>query len=144
MISRSAGVKLRFSTRRLIFFFSSRRRHTICGRDWSSDVCSSDLLEPDELAALVVESERAWQALGTTRIGPTEAEQERSEERRVGKESARLGWRRPLNKNVGVLRVELLKCERHDQQISRREIAIFNQATDFFFFEQKTAYDMRT
>src|SRR5215813_8476410 len=26
------------------FFFSSRRRHTICGRDWSSDVCSSDLL----------------------------------------------------------------------------------------------------
>src|SRR6266498_4823769 len=25
------------------FFFSSRRRHTICGRDWSSDVCSSDL-----------------------------------------------------------------------------------------------------
>src|SRR5207344_1478831 len=26
------------------FFFSSRRRHTSCGRDWSSDVCSSDLL----------------------------------------------------------------------------------------------------
>src|SRR5436305_10961982 len=26
------------------FFFSSRRRHTICGRDWSSDVCSSDLV----------------------------------------------------------------------------------------------------
>src|SRR5690554_4269445 len=24
------------------FFFSSRRRHTRCGRDWSSDVCSSD------------------------------------------------------------------------------------------------------
>src|SRR6266542_5403413 len=27
------------------FFFSSRRRHTRCYRDWSSDVCSSDLLE---------------------------------------------------------------------------------------------------
>src|SRR5690554_7157031 len=27
------------------FFFSSRRRHTRCGRDWSSDVCSSDLAE---------------------------------------------------------------------------------------------------
>src|SRR5215813_14778033 len=27
----------------LCFFFSSRRRHTRCGRDWSSDVCSSDL-----------------------------------------------------------------------------------------------------
>src|SRR6266498_5388157 len=28
------------------FFFSSRRRHTRCGRDWSSDVCSSDLRVP--------------------------------------------------------------------------------------------------
>src|SRR5256884_2441657 len=28
---------------RLFFFFSSRRRHTRCSRDWSSDVCSSDL-----------------------------------------------------------------------------------------------------
>src|SRR4030043_1298010 len=27
----------------LVFFFSSRRRHTRCSRDWSSDVCSSDL-----------------------------------------------------------------------------------------------------
>src|SRR5690606_40363907 len=26
-----------------IFFFSSRRRHTRFSRDWSSDVCSSDL-----------------------------------------------------------------------------------------------------
>src|SRR5207253_4845299 len=26
-----------------IFFFSSRRRHTRWPRDWSSDVCSSDL-----------------------------------------------------------------------------------------------------
>src|SRR2546422_11229468 len=25
------------------FFFSSRRRHTRCSRDWSSDVCSSDV-----------------------------------------------------------------------------------------------------
>src|SRR5699024_2391449 len=28
----------------MIFFFSSRRRHTRSKRDWSSDVCSSDLL----------------------------------------------------------------------------------------------------
>src|SRR3989449_8355213 len=27
------------------FFFSSRRRHTRCSRDWSSDVCSSDLVD---------------------------------------------------------------------------------------------------
>src|SRR2546422_9481541 len=30
----------------LFFFFSSRRRHTRCSRDWSSDVCSSDLWQP--------------------------------------------------------------------------------------------------
>src|SRR3989449_3863697 len=30
----------------LFFFFSSRRRHTRCSRDWSSDVCSSDLTTP--------------------------------------------------------------------------------------------------
>src|SRR5947209_9747075 len=38
------------------FFFSSRRRHTRYWRDWSSDVCSSDL------AALV--SRRRWVADG--------------------------------------------------------------------------------
>src|SRR5207249_9617164 len=33
------------------FFFSSRRRHTRSKRDWSSDVCSSDLLgSPDHFA----------------------------------------------------------------------------------------------
>src|SRR5207245_3039323 len=30
-----------------LFFFSSRRRHTRCYRDWSSDVCSSDLFLPE-------------------------------------------------------------------------------------------------
>src|SRR5699024_11753304 len=29
------------------FFFSSRRRHTRSKRDWSSDVCSSDLEHPE-------------------------------------------------------------------------------------------------
>src|SRR2546422_4580065 len=33
----------------VFFFFSSRRRHTRCSRDWSSDVCSSDLLEVEHL-----------------------------------------------------------------------------------------------
>src|SRR5256885_3209528 len=31
------------SSRRFVFFFSSRRRHTRLQGDWSSDVCSSDL-----------------------------------------------------------------------------------------------------
>lgn len=39
-------------------------------------VDSAFSLEPAELAALVVESERAWQALGSTTIGPTDAERE--------------------------------------------------------------------
>src|SRR5215813_2353794 len=42
-----------------LFFFSSRRRHTRCGRDWSSDVCSSDLLrllflKPTDIPAYVL------------------------------------------------------------------------------------------
>src|SRR2546422_4227584 len=36
-----------------VFFFSSRRRHTRCSRDWSSDVCSSDL----HIAALTFSKE---------------------------------------------------------------------------------------
>src|SRR2546422_5200327 len=34
------------------FFFSSRRRHTRCSRDWSSDVCSSDLAFLPEAAGV--------------------------------------------------------------------------------------------
>src|SRR2546422_2253692 len=37
----------------VFFFFSSRRRHTRCSRDWSSDVCSSDL--PRDRMALVTD-----------------------------------------------------------------------------------------
>src|SRR5690606_41110059 len=43
------------------FFFSSRRRHTRFSRDWSSDVCSSDL----ELVAMGAASGLA-SALGRT------------------------------------------------------------------------------
>src|SRR5256885_7478219 len=31
----------------VVFFFSSRRRHTRLQGDWSSDVCSSDLRQPE-------------------------------------------------------------------------------------------------
>src|SRR5256884_6658493 len=40
MTSSAAGV----TSMQTVFFFSSRRRHTRCSRDWSSDVCSSDLV----------------------------------------------------------------------------------------------------
>src|SRR5207247_3373023 len=36
----------------LSFLFSSRRRHTSSTRDWSSDVCSSDLFRHDLLGGL--------------------------------------------------------------------------------------------
>src|SRR3712207_9011526 len=44
----------------MCFFFSSRRRHTRYWRDWSSDVCSSDLIamttEAGEKATMIFES----------------------------------------------------------------------------------------
>src|SRR5690625_6966672 len=42
------------------FFFSSRRRHTSWPRDWSSDVCSSDLAIPGlgETAAVSIVEQR--------------------------------------------------------------------------------------
>src|SRR5256884_6390486 len=43
------------------FFFSSRRRHTRCSRDWSSDVCSSDLRR----LAIIDLSEAARQPMST-------------------------------------------------------------------------------
>src|SRR5690606_39444595 len=35
------------------FFFSSRRRHTRFSRDWSSDVCSSDLVDGELVKRLI-------------------------------------------------------------------------------------------
>src|SRR5699024_11513398 len=80
------------------FFFSSRRRHTRSKRDWSSDVCSSDLVQTlsqqavlDKLKAtefdyiLIDEAHRAA-APSYQRILNHFMPQFRSEERRVGKE----------------------------------------------------------
>src|SRR5690554_7572016 len=88
----------------MLFFFSSRRRHTRCGRDWSSDVCSSDLhhagckslpapsfiswrvemkINKGKLKNLVPEESKvAGQFMGLL----TKYNFLRSEERRVGKE----------------------------------------------------------
>src|SRR5690606_40063972 len=88
----------------VLFFFSSRRRHTRFSRDWSSDVCSSDLiykgfLNIDEYGCLEcgdsylisdVESDfkkgdKVFVRYFLSDKEITE-EQARSEERRVGKE----------------------------------------------------------
>src|SRR5690242_21893414 len=75
----------------LYFFFSSRRRHTRLTCDWSSDVCSSDLLARQRPAAVVQavapDLERADRL--AERLG--ERAPDRSEERRVGKE-CRARW----------------------------------------------------
>src|SRR5690349_22583202 len=86
------------------FFFSSRRRHTRSLRDWSSDVCSSDLTlfrSPGVAATYkrileesgdgardqqIVRARDAWY-----RGFVAEAVDGRSEERRVGKE-CRCRW----------------------------------------------------
>src|SRR6266508_1027038 len=49
---------------RFCFFFSSRRRHTRWPRDWSSDVCSSDLIAGTERL------ERLIRDLGVERGAP--------------------------------------------------------------------------
>src|SRR5690349_24783568 len=59
------------------FFFSSRRRHTRSLRDWSSDVCSSDL-------PTMPASPRRWWSSAISKARASSAR--RSEERRVGKE----------------------------------------------------------
>src|SRR5687768_17972079 len=88
----------------IFFFFSSRRRHTRCSRDWSSDVCSSDL--PVLTRTLLARGDAAAQAAylrhfrADSIVRDMEAlrqelasgqpwsvlGQSRSEERRVGKE----------------------------------------------------------
>src|SRR5207249_8652249 len=99
-----------------IFFFSSRRRHTRSKRDWSSDVCSSDLIlrrlkmpvgsvfKPKDLQKDVQMIEDLYGAKGY--IGERDADhvpviahrnantQTRSEERRVGKECRSRKWRK--------------------------------------------------
>src|SRR2546430_8916277 len=84
------------------FFFSSRRRHTRFDCDWSSDVCSSDLVEqikanPDSITGQYLSGRRKipvpmirrepgerW--LELVGAGQHNLKNVRSEERRVGKE----------------------------------------------------------
>src|SRR5436305_7819885 len=82
----------------VFFFFSSRRRHTRCGRDWSSDVCSSDLaLMGSKTSAEVgigqtpeggfkLDIDIHVEIAGLDEAAAQELVEARSEERRVGKE----------------------------------------------------------
>src|SRR3712207_8652054 len=86
----------------VFFFFSSRRRHTRYWRDWSSDVCSSDLKAAQKVQAqqaflhhpkvlpFVGKFRSAYRELFLSDYESlytlAEAGEKRSEERRVGKE----------------------------------------------------------
>src|SRR5205809_7278860 len=84
------------------FFFSSRRRHTRCSRDWSSDVCSSDLTASPRASyfRLVAPGLRygvSARGLAVDTVGGSGEEfpafttfwmLRRSEERRVGKDDS--------------------------------------------------------
>src|SRR3712207_7475219 len=90
----------------MFFFFSSRRRHTRYWRDWSSDVCSSDLHAnrgwqeahrgnyEQAMAhfreALRIDASLEWAREGVVEVlkarNPVYRVMLRSEERRVGKE----------------------------------------------------------
>src|SRR6266849_9568110 len=50
------------------FFFSSRRRHTRSTRDWSSDVCSSDLTKQAALVAANMGRRFQWEIPGPPEI----------------------------------------------------------------------------
>src|SRR2546427_6642088 len=67
------------------FFFSSRRRHTRFDCDWSSDVCSSDLVQPQLAQLLAHDQHLVEHGVGCARLGQLPLCL-RSEERRVGKE----------------------------------------------------------
>src|SRR6266542_5094927 len=98
------------------FFFSSRRRHTRCYRDWSSDVCSSDLAGP-------CRCRRSGRSRTRSRAG--RRRRRRSEERRVGKE-CRSRWS-PYQKKKKIKQ----KAKSSVQQLSKGKRKITLVADNF-------------
>src|SRR5690606_39471247 len=88
----------------LFFFFSSRRRHTRFSRDWSSDVCSSDLSISDTPPPCPVctHSSRYFMHAGQRDYWRCERCKAtfRSEERRVGKECRARWWRQDSQRRI--------------------------------------------
>src|SRR5690348_6988726 len=132
------------------FFFSSRRRHTRWTGDWSSDVCSSDLPDPQPCTTDL--------RLCRARADPR---RDRSEERRVGKECrSRWAWdhskKKPrldvrwqhLDGDLGAHhRAAEVKQHQHPIAGVRPEDGVVDAigvGADclVFFFKQKTAYEM--
>src|SRR5699024_12048129 len=84
-------VRCTYSALSFFFFFSSRRRHTRSKRDWSSDVCSSDLAGISrrwhDQFARYEKRPRVRAPIGRmAQMVIASVPETRSEERRVGKE----------------------------------------------------------
>src|SRR5438552_3337347 len=74
-----------------VFSFSSCGRHTFCAGDWSSDVCSADLLLPateraPSLTLVAIVKFAFTSAAGVKTTPANNVFTSRSEERRVGKQ----------------------------------------------------------
>src|SRR5258705_11417817 len=97
------------------FFCSSRRRHTRCLSDWSSDVCSSDLhcrrrkRSASRRSSATCSS--TWSGCRPWTWPASSRSASRSEERRVGK-SVDLGGRRIIKK----------KKKKHEDQSKHPQI----------------------
>src|SRR5690606_40475609 len=101
------------------FFFSSRRRHTRFSRNWSSDVCSSDLIQrPNDLKRQGAAVSGA--PYGSAGILPISwsyiAMLGRSEERRVGKE-CRSRWSPYRSKKKEVDGRDIVVCREYSRGI---------------------------
>src|SRR5438067_10085492 len=76
-----------------LFFFSGRRRHTRSKRDWSSDVCSSDLVRRSRGGASRASAARSRAAALGERVGAARDRKSGGEGKRVD-----LGGRRNTKK----------------------------------------------
>src|SRR5205809_3221440 len=116
------------------FFFSSRRRHTRCSRDWSSDVCSSDLDFTEKLVLVLEAARKLWRtqayaavslgaepepvAVQVIAVGDSEMHFNRRRIQRAGVKAERLFG---LEQVVSIAsQLQLRRCRRAKQQYDKR------------------------
>src|SRR5207245_7973517 len=107
-----------------LFFFSSRRRHTRCYRDWSSDVCSSDLTQNTAYFRHVYDGEHA----DMRRL----YEQAKLDQWNAATD---IDWDRPLDSDGGLIADDLVdiqigraSCRERGRIMERRDLADDNEA----------------
>src|SRR2546429_904252 len=125
----------------IFFFFSSRRRHTRCSRDWSSDVCSSDLIASSKDGTVKIFEGTSLKLLKTVDYGD-DADNLRYDAARqrvyVGYGSGGLGELDIEGKKIGEIKLdshpESFQLEKNSPRIyvnlpKSRKIAVLNRET---------------